>query len=667
MLLAFFQSVLLTGATVHSMVPGEAPARRDVLIQRDLVSALLAPGATQGVPAEAKRVDLSGMHLIPGLIDGFVNHDPDHDRLYVASGVTLVRDQGGDLTPAMAERDLLARDRGPGPWIHAAGAPLVGAGARTGIVVGSPEEVQQKLARIFNDYHLDYLSIQPGLSADTWRKILDVAHEHHLQVWGPLVQGVTLEEALGARQDGLFHLGVLLPPGKNWGNVSAEELAPRLDALANSSTALVPTLALHAARIVQPKKDAPELLHLAPIYVQQWTSDALQREAFFTGADALERQKAAVAALALELRTLKGLWEKHARLVPGSASPNAWLFPGHALIDELSLWVRAGIAPADVLRAATQGAAKLLGVDDRRGTIAVGKVADLVACAGDPEADLAALREPRAVVLRGRVLDRAALDALVDDLERRQVTEQKRVLGREPLPLAELDLPIGKVLLSGRAEQRLASLRLAAERFAVVQRSDGSVSYVTRMLTLGSTSLADTELTLTQTLRDDLLVDFDLEVKSGPRVVKTKGTRAGSALNVERRMDGNFVDNVPVRDALRLVDVGSVLSSVIAAHHGRDGEFKALYFEDFEAAYGPWIMRIDADGTLLWHTQNGAMSAQVDPQGKPLAVHRERGREIVDWSFTDVTLADGGFALPDANRVPSKRPDSAPASGAAPR
>ncbi len=667
MLLAFLQSVLLTGATVHSMVPGEAPARRDVLIQRDLVTALLAPGTTQGVPPEAKRVDLSGLHLIPGLIDGFVNHDPDHDRLYVASGVTLIRDQGSDLTPAMAERDLLARDRGPGPWIHAAGAPLVGAGSRTGIVVGSPEDARDKLARALNDYHLDYLSIQPSLSVDTWRKILDVAHERHLQVWGPLVQGVTLEETLAARQDGLFHLGVLLPPGKNWGNVSAEELAPRVEAFARSSTALVPTLALHAARVVQPRKDAPELLHLAPIYVQQWTTDALQREAFFTGADALERQKSAVAALALELRTLKSLWDQHARLVPGSASPNAWLFPGHALVDELALWVRAGIAPADVVRAATQGAAKLLGIEDRRGTIAVGKVADLVACAADPEADIAALREPRAVVLRGRVLDRAALDGLLNDLKQRQVSEQKRVLGREPLPLAEIDLPIGKVLFSGRAEQRLASLRLAAERFAVVQRTDGSVTYVTRMLTLGSTSLADTELTLAQTIQGDLLVDFDLEVKSGPRMVKTKGTRAGSALNVERRMDGSFVDNVPVRDALKLVDVGSVLSSVIAAHHGRDGEFKVLYFEDFEAAFGPWIMRIDEGGTLLWHTQNGAMSATFDATGAPVSVHRERGREIVDWSFSEVSAPEGGFPIPAPNRVPSKRPDAATGSGGAPR
>lgn len=660
----FAQSVVLSGATVHSMVPGEAPRRADVVVEGETIRAIVAAGATDGVPADAKRVDLSGLHLFPGLIDGLVQHDPDHDRLYVAAGVTLVRDPGSDLTPAVAERDRKARDRGPGPWLLTAGATIAAPDARTGILAANAGEAQDKLKRALDLYPLDFVSFQPNVARDTWLAVIGTAHERDKQVWGPLAHGVSLEDALAAKQDGFFELGVLLPPGKHWGDAADDALAARASAFASSSSALVPMIATHATRLVQPHLDTPELLHLAPIYVQQWTTDALAREAFFTGKDALERQKTGVAALQRELATLRALWEKQARLVPGSASPNAWIFPGRGLIEELALWCRAGIPPAEVVRAATAGAARILGVDEQRGTLAAGKVADLVAFTGDPEQDLAALRDPRCVVLRGRVLARADLDLLLADLKARQLAQQKRVLGREPLPLGELPLPAGDVILHGRADQRLSSLRLATERFALVRGADGSLTWVTRMLTLGSTTVADTELVLSQTIQGGLVQEFELTVTTGPRTVATKGKRVANALNVERRLDGNFVDNKPIRDAITFVDVGGATSALAGAHHGRDGQFKVLFFEDFEPAYGPWLMRVDEQKNLLWQTPTGVMSATFDDSGRPTKLARERGNEIVAWSFADLVWPDNGWPLPQSNRTPSKKPEGAPAPAA---
>ena len=79
--------------------------------------------------------------------------------------------------------------------------------------------------------------------------------------------------------------------------------------------------------------------------------------------------------------------------------------------DELEHLARAGLSPADVLRAATLEAARYSGQDATAGSIAVGKRADLVLLAADPLEDIANTRRIRAVVHGGRLYDRSALDA----------------------------------------------------------------------------------------------------------------------------------------------------------------------------------------------------------------------------------------------------------------
>src|SRR5437763_10205290 len=78
-LLALLDSLAITGGTVLTMVPGERPVVATVLIEDDHV---VAVGPKVEIPAAARRYDASGKFVIPGLIDAFVNHDPDHDRLY---------------------------------------------------------------------------------------------------------------------------------------------------------------------------------------------------------------------------------------------------------------------------------------------------------------------------------------------------------------------------------------------------------------------------------------------------------------------------------------------------------------------------------------------------------------------------------------------------------
>src|SRR5262249_50971415 len=93
----------------------------------------------------------------------------------------------------------------------------------------------------------------------------------------------------------------------------------------------------------------------------------------------------------------------------GTDVGNPWLVPGYSLHEELALLVRSGLTPYQALRAATAAPATFLGADS--GTVAVGRRADLVLVGGDPLADVGNLARIDGVMLRGRWLPGADLDA----------------------------------------------------------------------------------------------------------------------------------------------------------------------------------------------------------------------------------------------------------------
>ena len=114
------------------------------------------------------------------------------------------------------------------------------------------------------------------------------------------------------------------------------------------------------------------------------------------------------ASWAAMLRMVRVLHDAGVRLVAGTDS-----LAGFGLLRELELWQAAGIPAPDILRAATLEAARVLKHDRDVGTVAAGKLADLVLVDGDPLADVSVMRRSVAVVKDGVVVDRGAVfDAL---------------------------------------------------------------------------------------------------------------------------------------------------------------------------------------------------------------------------------------------------------------
>jgi imidazolonepropionase-like amidohydrolase len=101
--------------------------------------------------------------------------------------------------------------------------------------------------------------------------------------------------------------------------------------------------------------------------------------------------------------------------LPLLAGTDAW--QGYSLHVELAIAVAEGLTPLAALQAATLNPAKMLRATDSLGTVALGKLADLVLLGADPLADITNTTTIRAVVANGRYYDRAALDRLLSQIK----------------------------------------------------------------------------------------------------------------------------------------------------------------------------------------------------------------------------------------------------------
>ena len=113
------------------------------------------------------------------------------------------------------------------------------------------------------------------------------------------------------------------------------------------------------------------------------------------------------------VRLVRLMYRAGVPILAGTDTMNPQCLPGFGIHDELALLVDAGLPPLAALQSATRNAAEFMGQLDRRGTIEVGKTADLVLLDKDPLADIHNTRSIQAVILGGKLYPREALDAML--------------------------------------------------------------------------------------------------------------------------------------------------------------------------------------------------------------------------------------------------------------
>jgi hypothetical protein len=641
--------LILRGATLHSMLPGDPPRVVDVLIEGGRIRAL---GDAAASASDPQVLELAGKHLVPGLIDAHVNFDPEHDALYLASGVTLVRDLGGDHLALQLERLPERRERVPGPTLLTAGAPLDGdpPAAASAVVLRSADAAEAYLPILFEE-GVDFLSILPGLPEEVWRKTLTLAHARGLSVFGPRPARASLAEAVSAGQDGFHALDALLPPGARWNDVAQSALDEALAVLAQSKKPLVPLLYASALRL-EDQDAAPShralLGLLAPSYEAWWRAELSQRRPYL----AAEHRAPGELALERQARALLALFETGARLVPGSGAPQPWCLPGTALHQELRQWVRAGIPTRSVLELATRGAAEALGLAGQRGTLEEGAFADVLVLDQDPSADLALLLDPAWVIVRGRPLARAELEARLGVVGERQAALRAE-LSRPPEVAPPPQGEEGVVLLEGTVQSDSFGVPLSTERYRVVRLDDEVLLYTARLV-YPAASGGPRELTLEQRVRGGRLEGLRAVLTETGSVLEHEGLWTANSWRMQSRLNGKTVSTPkPLREQPACIEAGSVTALLILARAPLGERVPVVQLHPgFDAEAVNWRVELDEQGNHRIRTQLGYRAFGLDEIGALAFALTKVGAGLVETRKVSASAFGGpGLPLPEEKRV----------------
>jgi len=426
-------AIAFTNVAVVDVEKGALRLDQTVVIEGSRITAV---GDAQRIrpPRGARVIDGEGKFLMPGLWDMHVHAMPmPHvPELFIANGVTGIRDMYDDPPKIRDLRKAIQEHRRIGPRVITSGKIVNGAFVKNRdpaplMIVHTPEEARCAV-RLQIKNGVDFIKIYDGLSRSAFYAIADECKRDGIPFVGHTPASVTTAEASAAGQRSIEHLsGVLLdcsshptlirwlPDLSHFHNTQQRTLdwfdpvhAGSLFAtFVRYHTWQCPTPSIFKNTVfdddpslVDTRND-PNLryLKLPPLPRTEKRSQLGQDRA---------TQKQAMAVTAMMFRA-------SVRLLAGSDTGYPFFVPGFALHDEIELMVSAGLPVSAVLRIATLAPAQFFGRENDLGSVSEARLADLVLLDADPLQSISNTRLIRAVVADGRLYDRAALDGLLRD------------------------------------------------------------------------------------------------------------------------------------------------------------------------------------------------------------------------------------------------------------
>lgn len=350
-------------------------------------------------------VDASDKTVIPGLIESHTHQSivfgERLGRLWLAMGITSVREPGADPYDALERREAWASGQRLGPRQFFAGALTDGTRVFYGFAnsVASPEHLELEMVRA-KQLDFDMIKTYVRMPDAMQKTIVDRAHEI-----GIPVSSHEIYPAAGYNVDAVEHLRGTsrrgYSPKQSELGYSYDDV---IDLLARTGMTITPTMGLSGGLIRNMLNDPTIEQH--PPYVALFRPEERAQTASFNARSrgnlpSLDRNVKAMQ------RAIRQILERGGRITAGTDSP--FMPYGLSFQVELELYEEAGLTPFQVLQSATIWPAERLGIDPHVGTIAPGKLADLVVVDGDPLARITDLRRIAAVVSNGRYLTRDEL------------------------------------------------------------------------------------------------------------------------------------------------------------------------------------------------------------------------------------------------------------------
>lgn len=448
------EQLLLTNLALVDVESGSITHGQSILIRQGQIAEIGSVISADG----AQVVDGSGRYAIPGLFDMHAHSLKMSPALmhplFVAAGVTAIRDMGGCIGESDAWVACADDKR---RWNQQVGEGLM-VGPRydqiTSLAINGgseiPDSVDRDLGgatadgarrRVAYDKArgIDFLKTYTLLPREGYFALADAAQREGMYLAGHLPLAVTAQEAVASGQRSFEHAFLFIwdcypamapmrlagDPGAMFTNDMRARMLAEHDpvqcamlqqSMVESGVAFVPT---HTTR----KLDAyatdkrytgdPRLKYIPAPLRTLWLEDAANMAAR-AGDGGAESYKSFYE---FGIRQTGIAHRAGVIVLAGTDAPDSFAFPGSGLHDEFDHFVLAGLSPIEILQTATLAPAKFLGLEGKAGVLKPGARADVVLLNSNPLADIRAARDVHAVVLAGAHYDRAALESLLAGTE----------------------------------------------------------------------------------------------------------------------------------------------------------------------------------------------------------------------------------------------------------
>ncbi|MFT3680500.1 MAG: amidohydrolase family protein [Ferruginibacter sp.] len=452
--------IIITNGTIINIETGRLEKGKAIVLKNGKIKAVINQPKIKMLKNYV-TINAAGKFIMPGLWDMHVHfgggdtlleENKNLLPLYIANGITAVRDAAADISPAVLEwRRQVNEGILTGPTIFTSGPKIEGINSIWigDLEVGSVEEMKKAMDSL-QQLKVDFIKItdntlRPSLYLETVKE----ARKRGLPVSGHIPYALTMKEVVDAGLSSVEHMAYALKAGAaNDEEIAAAVLSGKLANkevmplvlknfdeayamkvyryMAQKGTAVVPTLSISRITAYLDKED-----HWQDDYLK-YIGEGLKNTYHWRVQRAAGDSKEAV-----ELR--HQVFEKAASLLPllhkagvtiiagtDAGYLNSFDYPGQGLHTELALLVKYGLTPLQALQSSAINGPRYFGLQQTYGRVAGGYAADLLILDKNPLVDISATQTIAAVFVKGKYFSRIVLDSMLTEIQARAATPVNR-------------------------------------------------------------------------------------------------------------------------------------------------------------------------------------------------------------------------------------------------
>lgn len=442
--------------SVINIETGEINTNQAILLKGDSIFALITNDELGNYEVKA-TVDATGKFIIPGLWDthvhfgggdSLISENKDLLPLYIANGITGLRDAAADISPSVLQwRDEINKGKLFGPTIFTSGPKLEGYKSvwLGDLEIGTREEMLAAFDSL-QKLKVDFVKITDNtITPEIYLESLKEARHRGMKISGHIPFALTLEEVSDAGLSSVEHLGYALSAGSPRRNELMQKVAAGKMTSAEANQIFMDTFDDSLAMIVYKKIAAngtafTPTLNISRTLAYLDTDDHSKDEYLnYIGPGLVKTYIWRLTRAAND--DAKTIAQRHARyekvktilpllhkagvmIIAGTDSGylNSYVYPGRALHEELVLFVEAGLTPLEALQTAILSGPAFLNQSGHFGTFAPGKSADILILNQNPLSDIGATQNINAVVLKGKLYNRMALDSILQAVKQKALS-----------------------------------------------------------------------------------------------------------------------------------------------------------------------------------------------------------------------------------------------------